>query len=301
MQAGREFIEAQDAKIKAARDEWMRTAEAFDKAEKASAGDDEQIRRLDKWQRSAREFFRILNDAVVDSGGLDGQLFDAWKIDRIASAINVLNGIPKHQENVRKHRSRLGQPDSKYEFDPAVFENLQSIVAWERPEEASKLRKIFTDSNLPTSGFDTQRKLEPIPLTVTKAATPAQVIPGNANRGLWRVVTLTLGIFGVLAALCVIAGLFFKAGALALFFFIILLTTGISVGCIIGGAFAVYRGLTADTKFKMFGVELSSQSVGVAFMAIGLIIGFFTFREVLGKVDNIPAQTSSSSSSQQTK
>jgi len=295
MLTGREFIEAQDAKIKAAHTQWLEAADVFDKAEKASVSAEEQIRRLDKWQRSAREFFRIVNDDVVDSDGLDGQLFQSWKQDRIASAINVLSGIPKHQTNVRNHRSRLGQPDTKYEFDPAVFENMQAVVAWERPEEAKRLRDIFTQASLPIGGFDLPRELKPIPQPSSKAAPPVQRAEANGKRGLWDIVYLSLIIFGILAALCVVAGLFFKAGALALFFFIILLTTGVSIGCLVGGGFAVYRGLTGDTKFKMFGVELSSQSVGVAFMGIGLVIGFFTFREVLGKVENIPAASSPSS------
>lgn len=295
MLTGSEFIQAQDAKIKAARDQWMEAAEAFDKTEKASASPEEQLRRLDKWQRSAREFFRIVNDDVVDSDGLDGQLFQSWKQDRIATAVNVLSGIPKHQTNVRNHRSRLGQPDSKYEFDPAVFENMQAIVAWERPEEAKRLREIFTQAGLPIGGFDLPRELKPIPQSSSKAAHSFQEAKANGKRGVWDIVYLSLILFGILATLCVVAGLFFKAGALALFFFIILLTTGVSIGCIVGGGFAIFRGLTADTKFKMFGVELSSQSVGVAFMGIGLVIGYFTFRGVLAKVDNIPAASSPSS------
>jgi len=100
-----------------------------------------------------------------------------------------------------------------------------------------------------------------------------------------------------MGALCIVAGLFFKAGVLALFFFIILLTSALSLGCIVGGVFAIWKGATSDTKFNMFGVELSSQSVGIAFMGIGLVTGFFTVRTVMDKAGELSSTVTSVSGS----
>jgi len=113
---------------------------------------------------------------------------------------------------------------------------------------------------------------------------PAEQI---ANSGGMRFALVTLLIFGGLAALCIVAGLFFRAGALALFFFVILLTSAASLGCVGGGAYAIYRGAVSQTRFSILGVELNTRSVGVAFMGIGMIIGYFTFKAVLDKVGNL--------------
>lgn len=43
----------------------------------------------------------------------------------------------------------------------------------------------------------------------------------------------------------------------------------------------IIYGATSETKLDIFGVHLSTGHVGVAFVGIGLIIGFFTVRAVL--------------------
>jgi len=162
MASGRQFIQDQDANIKEAKGKFEAAAKAFSRAEEAGTSHIEQERRLDACQAAGREFFRTVNDAVVDSGDLAGTLFLYWKEDRIASALNVLSALPKHQSHIRKHRTRLGISPDKYEFSLAVLENMQAVVAWERPEETKKLREQFAEADLPAGGFDRPRNLEPL-------------------------------------------------------------------------------------------------------------------------------------------
>jgi hypothetical protein len=55
----------------------------------------------------------------------------------------------------------------------------------------------------------------------------------------------------------------------------------LALACIGGGIYAIYRGANSDTKLDILGAHLSTGSVGVAFVGIGLIIAFFTVRSVL--------------------
>jgi hypothetical protein len=161
MDAGREFYDTQDAKVKQARERFQSEATSFSKCEQAGGSRNEQISRLNACHQAAREFFRELNEAVADPGPLTGILFEQWKQNCLASAVNVLSGLPRNQEYIRKHRDRLGIPATNFEFSPAVFENMQSIVAWARPEEAKRLRDEFQTAALPAGGFDRPRKIEP--------------------------------------------------------------------------------------------------------------------------------------------
>ena len=51
--------------------------------------------------------------------------------------------------------------------------------------------------------------------------------------------------------------------------------------CIIGGIIAIIMNSIAKTEFSMFGVNLSTGHVGVAFIGIGLATTFFAIKVVL--------------------
>jgi hypothetical protein len=72
--------------------------------------------------------------------------------------------------------------------------------------------------------------------------------------------------------------------AMPIFKLIVLVTTLISLACVGTGAFAIHRGATSNTKFDFLGAHLSTGSVGVALVGIGLLIGFFTIKAVLKKL-----------------
>lgn len=55
----------------------------------------------------------------------------------------------------------------------------------------------------------------------------------------------------------------------------------LALACVGGGVYAIFRSANADTTLDILGAHLSTGSVGVAFVGIGLIIGFFTVRAVL--------------------
>lgn len=62
---------------------------------------------------------------------------------------------------------------------------------------------------------------------------------------------------------------------------IILIFGLLALACVGGGIVGILYGATSETKLDMFGVHLSTGHVGIAFVGIGLIIGYFTMRSVL--------------------
>src|SRR4051812_15040644 len=130
MNGDQAFVDNQDAELERAKARWKEAAQTFDKAERVGSGEAEQVHLLDEWQDAAREFWRAANAVVVDCNGLVDDLFERWKSDRIQTAHNMVSGLVEHQLNVRHHRERLGIPLQKYEWSPAVVENLQSVLAW---------------------------------------------------------------------------------------------------------------------------------------------------------------------------
>ena len=87
---GRDFIRQQDDEIEALRAEHKRKADAFASAVKANAACDEQVRRLCDMHSAGTAFYRKVEDATHDRDGLRGDDFEAWRQDRIGSALNVL-------------------------------------------------------------------------------------------------------------------------------------------------------------------------------------------------------------------
>lgn len=62
----------------------------------------------------------------------------------------------------------------------------------------------------------------------------------------------------------------------------IITTSGIlAASCILGGIVAVLWDAKSKTEFEVLGAHLTTGHVGVAFMGVGVVIGFFTVRAVL--------------------
>lgn len=72
-----------------------------------------------------------------------------------------------------------------------------------------------------------------------------------------------------------------QRAAMPLYLMIILIFGLLALACVGGGIVAIIRSATSETKFDIFGVHLSTGHVGVAFVGIGLIVGYFTVRTVL--------------------
>lgn len=72
-----------------------------------------------------------------------------------------------------------------------------------------------------------------------------------------------------------------------LYMVIVVLTFFISIACITGGIYSIYRNAQGVTEFSLWGAKLSTGHVGVAFVGIGLIVGLFTIRSVLKSVRDI--------------
>ena len=72
---------------------------------------------------------------------------------------------------------------------------------------------------------------------------------------------------------------------------IIIISGLLSALCIAGGIVAVIQNAKSKTEFELWGAHMTTGDVGVAFVGLGLIIGFFTVRAVLrsqGDLAKIP-------------
>ncbi|QIF03150.1 hypothetical protein [Roseimicrobium sp. ORNL1] len=269
-------IDTQDALIKAKLEVFEGTCKRFEKAKSGAASRATQIKLLDEVNAKRREFYRALNDAIVDPESRTGEQFELWKRDRLASARNILNGLPEIQEKIREDRERLKLSKEKYEFEPAVFDNMQGIIAWELPEEAKLLREKFANANLPAGGFDNAIERNPF-IKQHDVASTGSYRPSQ----LFDLGRLALIIYAVLILLCVAGGLFFKAGGIALLFLLVLLSAAVTFGSLIAGVWAIYKGASGATDIDVFGVKVKTKNVAVAFMSIAIVVGLFTTYAVL--------------------
>jgi hypothetical protein len=248
MPTGRDFIRQQDDEIEALRAEHKRTADAFASAVKVNAADDEQVRRLCDMHSAGTSFYRMVEEAMHDRDGLRGDDFESWRHDRIGSALNVLTGLLKYHRHLRKHRDRLGLQATMFEPAPAVYQNMQAALAAARPDSARELKEAFQAANLPTSGFDHPYTPEPAPMEEKK--------PSDRH----------------------------ASAAMPLFFFIVAVFGILALACIGGGIYAVFNKAVAETAFELWGFNLKTGHVGVAFVGIGLATALFTVRAVLKKL-----------------
>jgi hypothetical protein len=72
-----------------------------------------------------------------------------------------------------------------------------------------------------------------------------------------------------------------QRAALPLHVLIVAIFGVVALACIGGGIFAVWKGATSDTTFNLFGARMSTGSVGVAFVGIGVVIAYLTIKAVL--------------------
>lgn len=72
-----------------------------------------------------------------------------------------------------------------------------------------------------------------------------------------------------------------QRAAMPLHKMIVLVFGFLALVCVGGGIVAIIYGATSETKFDFLFVHLGTQHVGVAFVGIGLIVGYFTVRSVL--------------------
>lgn len=241
-----EFAANQEREIDEAKAAWKTAAQALRSAEKANLPPAEQRRLADDWVDKAREFFRILNDAVADPGPIRGKPFVKWKQDSIGTCVNVLHGLPAHQENIVNCRKRLGIPEDNYNFSPAVFCHMQALVAFERPQDAAKLREKFEAVGLPTYGFDH-------PKSCDEPDAPMNKQDHNVGKMiLLGLIVLVMGAMG--------------AGSVAL------------------GGYALYKGSEGKSQIDFLGFHVTTGLGAVALLAVGLILLFLTIREVLKKL-----------------
>lgn len=286
MSRGRDFIKRQDDEMEASLKAWEKNAKAFLMAAKADANLDVQRERLREWHAAAQDYFRKVDECVSDAGELSGPDYENWLQSRTNTALSGVSGFLTQIGDVREQREKLGMHHTVFEPSPGFLAHAQSLVAATRPESAKKFKQEYLEANLSIDGFDNPRVPTASPceekadLSSAPASVPAHYRP---QRGPLDIANTAVWIVGIMMFACIVSGIFI--GALALFFFIILLTSGLSLACIAGGAFAVWKGSTAHTKFKMLGVNLDTKSVGVGIIAIGLIVGYFTVDSVLKRVD----------------
>lgn len=64
----------------------------------------------------------------------------------------------------------------------------------------------------------------------------------------------------------------------------------IGLSCVAGGMFGVYLNAKSDTSVKIFGMDLSTGSVGVVFMAIGLLVALRMMKAVFASQRDIAGE-----------
>ena len=80
-----------------------------------------------------------------------------------------------------------------------------------------------------------------------------------------------------------------QQAAMSLHMLIILINGVLALGCIIGGIYAVAVNSASQTEINILGIKVSTGSVGVAFIAIGLIIAYKTVTSVLKNQSDLAA------------
>lgn len=83
------------------------------------------------------------------------------------------------------------------------------------------------------------------------------------------------------------------AGSVNLHILIVVVFGVLAFSCVVGGIVAIYSGVQSKTEFDILGAHLKTSNVGIALVAIGLIIAFFAVREVLRNQNN-PKKSQSS-------
>jgi hypothetical protein len=76
-------------------------------------------------------------------------------------------------------------------------------------------------------------------------------------------------------------GIKHQGEALPLHVLIVKLSGFISFVCVLGGILAILLSSSATTSFELLGAKFNTTHVGVAFVGIGLLVGYFTVRAVL--------------------
>lgn len=154
MANGADFIRAQDEKIERLRNLFHEASEQFVEECQHHAPTAQQSELLRRMHKCGAAYYRCVEAAMFDHDSLEGEDFQRWLHDRVGSAFNVLNALPKYYEHLREHRQRLQLPDGMFEPSPSVYQNMQSVLAACRRQDAAALKATFLTANLPTSGFD---------------------------------------------------------------------------------------------------------------------------------------------------
>ncbi|WP_139240613.1 hypothetical protein [Geitlerinema sp. PCC 9228] len=63
----------------------------------------------------------------------------------------------------------------------------------------------------------------------------------------------------------------------------------LAIICIAGGIYAIAINSNSNTEIQIFGAQISTEHVGVAFVGIGVLLTFFTIRSVLNNQRDLAA------------
>ncbi|MGH7983063.1 MAG: hypothetical protein ACREFF_07940 [Candidatus Udaeobacter sp.] len=154
MANGADFIRNQDDEIEHLRSLFQKATEKFAAANRRDAPSNDQSELLRKMHKCGAVYYRCVEAAMLDHDTLVGEEFKRWLHDRVGSAYNVLNGLPKYYGHIRTHRDRLQLPNDMFEPSPGVYRNMQSVFAACEPENSEALKARFLEANLPVSGFE---------------------------------------------------------------------------------------------------------------------------------------------------
>src|SRR5687767_1118792 len=77
--------------------------------------------------------------------------------------------------------------------------------------------------------------------------------------------------------------------ALPLHQLIVVIVGLMALSCVVGGIVAIVYAAQSPTEFNFLGVTLTTGHVGVALVAIGVLVGLFTFRAVLNNQRDLAA------------
>jgi pimeloyl-ACP methyl ester carboxylesterase len=147
------FLDQQNKGIEVRRSKFLEASLALKKCIDEKKESEREARLLDL-HRAGIEYFRFVEDCVLDSGGTSGAEFADWLRDITKTALSVLSATPHFYTRLREQREKLGLPKTTFEPSAGFFHHMQGLLASQLPVEAASIKQKFLESDLPIDGFD---------------------------------------------------------------------------------------------------------------------------------------------------
>lgn len=137
---------------------YLLAAEALNASRDAEDSPTIEEKLLSDFQKSGTDFFNRVESVIAASAILGANRNRFWATDLAATAVNVLDNIPRFYERAWSDGDRLGV--QRLQPGPGAFYAMQNAATIYQPDQVASLRKRFEDLGLPIEGFK-----HPTPMT----------------------------------------------------------------------------------------------------------------------------------------